>query len=165
MTNRLREMVEQIYPTVIQPCAKCGAETKQRRECHVCRALVVYVAPKRKKVELEGPIKARIRAAIIDAGCIVWVHDVDYRLGKTGLGKGTSDLICVVPPIGKFLGIEVKRPGYSPSDVRADQRAWLAVVRQFGGVSGIATCEAEALALVAEARQPFTPMPTDACSR
>lgn len=138
----------------IQPCHQCGAETKWRASCPICLAPVVYVAPKKRKPgEREAPIKARIRAAVIDAGCIVWIHDVDYRLGKTGLGKGTADLICVVPPFGRFLGIEVKRPGYSPSDVRPDQRAWLAVVRQFGGVSGIATTEAEALALVAEAAQ------------
>lgn len=139
---------------VKQPCRSCGAETKNKKACPTCFALVVYVAPP--KVEKEAPIKARIRAAVIDAGCIVWVHDVDYRLGKTGLGKGTSDLICIVPPLGRFLGIEVKRPGYSPSDVSDDQRSWLAAVRKFHGVSGIATNEAEALALVAEARQQFT---------
>ena len=73
---------------------------------------------------------------------------------RTGLdAKGVSDLICIVPPFGVFLAIEVKRPKYSPSDVTPDQRAYLAAVRHFGGVSGIATCEDEALALVAEARQ------------
>ncbi len=118
-----------------------------------CDKHQVYVPRVRVKQERESPIKARIRSAVIEAGCIVWVHDVDYRLGKTGLGRGTSDLICIVPPLGRFLGIEVKRPKYSPSDVREEQRCWLAAVRQFGGVSGIATCEAEALALVAEARQ------------
>ena len=116
----------------------------------------VYVKPdkrKRPKAELESVIKARIRKAMIDAGCICWIHDVDNRQMKTGLGKGTSDIIAIVPPSGRFLGVEVKRPGYHPSDVRPEQTRWLAVVRQFGGVSGIATSESEALALVAEARQ------------
>lgn len=138
-------------------CAKCGADATHKKNCPACGAPIVYV-PK-KKPELETPIKARIRAAVIEAGCIVWVHDVDYRLGKTGLGKGTSDLICIVPPQGRFLGIEVKRPGYSPSDVRPDQRSFLAAVRKFGGVAGIATDVASALALVSEARQQW---PTDA---
>lgn len=136
--------------TIKQPCRSCGAETKLRKDCPSCHAPVVWVA--RKKPELELPIKKRIRAAVIAAGCICWVHNVDNRNLSTGLGIGTSDLICIVPP-GIFLGIEVKRPGYSPSDVRSDQVAWLAAVRKFGGISGIATCEAEALALVAEARQ------------
>ncbi len=114
----------------------------------------VYVPPsKRPKAPLESKIKAEIRAAVIADGCLCWVHNVDNRALFTGLGLGTSDLICVVPPIGRFLGIEVKRPGYAPSRVNDNQRKWLAVVRKFGGVSGIATDVAEALALVHEARQ------------
>jgi VRR-NUC domain len=147
-------MIDEFKPA--QPCSACGAETKNKRACPICKHAVTYVAKAKAKPELEQPIKKRIRDAVINAGCLVWIHDVDYRLGKTGLGRGTSDLICIVPPLGRFLGIEVKRPGYSPSDVRDDQRKWLAVVRRFGGVSGIATCEAEALALVAEARQQST---------
>lgn len=130
-------------------CA-CGADTTNKKVCPRCGASVVWT-PK-PKTEKEAPIKARIRAALIEAGCLVWVHDIDYRLGKTGLGKGTSDIICVVPPRGRFLGVEVKRPGFSPSDVRPDQRAWINAVRKFGGVAGIATTVAEALDLVAEAR-------------
>ncbi len=111
---------------------------------------------KRKKAELEGPIKARIRAALVQAGAFVMVHDVDNRLGKTGLGKGVSDIICVVMPLGRFLAVEVKRPGFSPSDVRPDQVRWLAEVRKYGGVAGIATCEIEALDLLALAASPLT---------
>ena len=140
--------------TVKQPCQSCGAETKQKRECPECKTLVIYVTPiKRIKLPLESIIKAEIRTAVIASGCLCWVHNVDNRLMFTGLGLGTSDLVCVVPPLGRFLGIEVKRPGYSPSRVNDNQRAWLAVVRQYGGVTGVATCVTEALALVAEARQ------------
>jgi hypothetical protein len=105
------------------------------------------------KPERESPIKERIRAALIEAGCFVKVHDIDNRHGKTGLGIGTSDLICIVPPHGRFLAIEVKRPGYSPSDVRPAQRCFIDAVRKFGGVAGIAVDVASALALVREARQ------------
>lgn len=132
-------------------CRECGADATQKKACPQCGTPIVFV-PKGKP-EKEAPIKARIRTALVEAGCIVWVHDVDYRLGKTGLGRGTSDLVCIVPPHGRFLGVEVKRPGYSPSDVRVDQRRWLDAVRKFGGVSGIATDVASALALVNEARQ------------
>jgi hypothetical protein len=55
--------------------------------------------------------------------------------------------------MGRFLGIEVKRPGYVPSDVRPEQKLWLAVVRRFGGVTGIASSVEEAMALVMEARR------------
>ena len=137
-----------------QPCSKCGAETRQKKICPSCGAPVVFVPRARKpKAPLESVIKAEIRAAVIAEGVLAWVHNVDNRMMHTGLGLGTSDLVCVVPPYGRFLGIEIKRPGYAPSDVSDNQRAWLAVVRQFGGVSGIATNVTEALALVSEARQ------------
>jgi hypothetical protein len=117
---------------------------------------------------LEKGIEIRIRVALSTAGVLVMKHHVDNRGQKpcvkcghkdpqrgarTGLGLGVSDLICVVPPHGRFLGIEVKRPGYSPSDVREDQKRWLNVVRRFGGITGIATSEEEALALVELARR------------
>jgi hypothetical protein len=117
---------------------------------------------------LEKGIEIRIRIALATSGVMVMKHHVDNRGQKpcpqcghkepargarTGLGLGVADLICVVPPLGRFLGIEVKRPGYSPSDVRAEQRQWLAVIRRFGGHTGIATSEEEAMALVAEARR------------
>ncbi len=94
----------------------------------------------------------RIRDAVIEHGCLAWIHNVDNRNLATGLGLGTADIICVVPPHGRFLGIEVKRPDYTPSEVKHNQRCWLAAVRQFGAVSGIASNVTEALALVTEAR-------------
>lgn len=139
---------------VKQPCAKCGGETKNKKACPTCFAPVVYVPPpKRPKPPLESDVKKRVRKAVIAAGCQCWVHNIDNRFLSTGMGIGTSDLIVIVPPLGRFLAIELKRPGYSPSDVSDAQRSFLASVRLFGGVSGIATCESEALALVAEARQ------------
>ncbi len=135
-------------------CHSCGADTTRKKTCPKCHMPVVYVPPKKR--ELEQPIKLRIRDALIDAGVLCWIHNVDNRNLSTGLGLGTADIICVVPPSGRFLGIEVKRPKYEPSDVSHKQRCWLAVVRQFGGCSGIATDVQQALALLAEARREFT---------
>ena len=137
-----------------RPCVKCGHETKNKKACHECGTLVQYVPKVKAKRELEAPIKARIRLALVEAGALMWVHNVDNRMLHTGLGIGTSDLIGVVPPHGRFLGVEVKRPGEKPND---NQKRWLAVVRQFGGVSGVATNVQEALALLNEARQ-LSPM-------
>lgn len=135
-----------------QPCRQCGAETRHRRDCPACRAPVLYVPPR--KPELEHPIKKRIQAAIRERGHACWIHNIDNRLLSTGLdSRGVADLICIVMPLGRFLAIEVKRPKYSPSDVTPDQRAFLAAVRRFGGVSGIATNVEEALDLVREAQQ------------
>jgi hypothetical protein len=99
--------------------------------------------------EREKSIEVRIRVELASAGVMVMKHHVDNRQARTGLGIGVSDLICVVPPYGRFLGIEVKRPGQEPRD---EQKRWLAVVRRFGGVTGVATNVEEALALVAQAR-------------
>ncbi len=141
----------------VQPCAECTLETKNKKVCPWCGAPVVYVErvkPPKPKAELESSIKARIRAALIEAGCLCWVHNVDNRNLHTGLGIGTADIICVVPPHGRFLGIETKRPNRKATE---DQLRWLAVVRQFGGVTGIATNVDEALALVQQARQLSSP--------
>ncbi len=104
---------------------------------------------------LEKGIEIQIRVAIGAAGHIVWKHTVEacHHCGKrptkrTGLGEGASDLICIHKATGRFIGIEVKRPKYSPSDVRPRQRVWLETVRRWGGVTGIATSVEEALAIV-----------------
>jgi hypothetical protein len=65
-----------------------------------------------------------------------------------GLGLGSADLIAIVPPYGRLLAIEVKRPGYTPSMVAPEQRLWLAAAASFGAVSGIASSVDEALALL-----------------
>ncbi len=108
-------------------------------------------------VESEKGLEIRIRVALAAAGVLIWKHTVEvcYACGtkptaRTGLGTGASDLICVVPPSGRFLGIEVKHP----TDGRTSQAqaCWLAVVRRFGGITGVARSVEEAMALVAEAR-------------
>jgi hypothetical protein len=103
--------------------------------------------------ELEKDIESRIRSALADAGVVAWKHNVDNRQLHTGLGVGTADLICIVPPSGRFLAIEVKsmRKGSKPN---ADQIRWLEVVRKHGGVAGVARSVEEAMALVEKARQP-----------
>lgn len=103
----------------------------------------------RVKTELEKPIETRIRVALNEAGVLVWKHNIDNRNLHTGLGIGTADLICVVPPKGRFLGIEVKRPGCDASE---NQERWLDIVLKHGGIAGVAHSVEEALALVEAAR-------------
>lgn len=144
-------MIDEFKP--MQPCTACGAETKNRKACSICKHAVTYVAKMKVKPELEKPIRIRVQAMLVAEGCLVKTHTIDNRHTQaSGLGIGTSDLICIVPPFGRWLAIEMKRPGYSPSDVTPAQQAFLRAVRHFGGISGIATCEAEALALLHEAR-------------
>lgn len=102
----------------------------------------------------EKAIEIQIRVALAAAGVMVMKHHVDNRdHARTGLGIGVADLICIVPPFGRLLAIEVKRPGYSPSDVKDHQRKWLAIVKRYGAIAGVASSVDEALALLDLARQ------------
>jgi hypothetical protein len=111
---------------------------------------------RKEKPPLEKAVEIQVRVALAAAGVMVMKHEVltCHECGarpnrRQGLGIGVSDLVCVVPPHGRFLGIEMKRPGYTPSDVREAQTRWLGVVRRFGGVTGVASSVDEAMALVA----------------
>lgn len=109
---------------------------------------------------LEHVVETEIRIALQKEGIQVWKHRIElcpYCGGRPkkgqGLGLGASDLVAIVPPMGRFLGIEVKRPGYSPSDVRPEQRSWLSVPPKFGAVAGVASSIDEAMALLEGARR------------
>lgn len=70
---------------------------------------------------------------------------------RTGLGKGSSDIVAIVGPHGRWLCIETKRPkGGRTSE---DQEKWIAAMRALGAVAGVVTTIEEAVAMVAEARK------------
>lgn len=77
---------------------------------------------------------------------------------RFGLAVGSSDLLAIVAPHGRWLAIEVKAEDWRPAHSGAkhkheeEQRQWMAIVRRFGGVAGFAQCESDALALLEEAR-------------
>lgn len=60
---------------------------------------------------------------------------VGGRLVRFNDGCGVSDVLAVLPG-GRFASIEVKRPGNKPT---ADQAAWLALVREAGGLALVVT--------------------------
>jgi hypothetical protein len=111
------------------------------------------------KEPLEEIIEEGIRVALFEAGVWCQKHRVDPchlcmakpRRGQ-GLGHGCPDLICVVPPFGRFLAIEVKRKKTRNAKRDAHQRLWMGAIRRFGGIAGVATNVAEALALLELAR-------------
>lgn len=112
----------------------------------------VYQPPKR---ESERSVELQARVAIAALGVWVKKHTVEACYGcgarpssRTGLGTGTSDLLCIVPPLGRVVFIEMKRPGYSPSDVSPEQHAFIRAVKKFGGIAGVASSVEEAVALV-----------------
>lgn len=72
------------------------------------------------------------------------LKDARGRLVRFGLGVGTSDLIGFTST-GRFLAIEVKRPGENPTDA---QCAFIWGVNKFGGIAFTAHSADEAIKLI-----------------
>lgn len=101
---------------------------------------------------LYGPIML----AMSRAGCRLFRNHVgvadhlsadgDQRKVRHGLPPGSSDLVGWTPD-GRFLSIEVKRPGWrsTPAWRASPQAAWLRAVAAAGGVAMVVTSVAEAL--------------------
>jgi hypothetical protein len=108
--------------------------------------------------EKESAILAKIKLAVGTAG---GVHVMRNNVGSAkmrgfwvafGLEKGSSDLVAIVAPYGRWLCIEVKKP--KGSRFEEGQREWLAKMERYGAVAGAVSTVAEALELVARARRP-----------
>lgn len=95
------------------------------------------------KTETPPPLERDIQRAIITylrrrGAVVIRVNSgsIQTESGSrfNGAAAGTSDLIALYQ--GKFIAIEVKRPGNTPT---AKQQAFLERVRQAGGVAFVAT--------------------------
>ena len=109
------------------------------------------------KTKTESDVVTEIRLALSKAGILVWRNHVALskqesgHTARSGLAVGSADLIGLVPPSGRFLAIECKRPKGGRLSER--QRDWLEVVRRCGGIAGIARSVEEAFALIDQARK------------
>lgn len=98
-----------------------------------------------KKPPLEKTVVNQIRAALKAAG-VKWImktHGSPYQQ------SGVPDLLCIAPGSGRLVGIEVKRPN-GTWKVTELQKQQIALIREAGGVAGVATSVEEALALLEE---------------
>lgn len=94
---------------------------------------------------LEKTIVAAILRALRARG--VWavkIHGGPYQ------AAGIPDIIAVAPETGRFLGIEVKRPGGRLTEL---QGATLRRIKEAGGVVGVAYSVEDALTLYAQANR------------
>lgn len=64
-------------------------------------------------------------------------------------GEGSTDMVCIVGPNGRFAALEAKRPGEKP---KPHQELWMARVRLYGGFAGWFTSDDEAMACIERAR-------------
>lgn len=111
----------------------------------------------------EGKVSNEVRLAASKQGIVLWRNNVGaYEDPKTGrwirygLNNDSSaqnkrmasaDLIGIHRPSGRFVSIEVKRPGWKHSDASERDRAQLAWAATIAGCGGIAlrTTSADAL--------------------
>lgn len=72
------------------------------------------------------------------------------RKVRYGLARGSSDLIGILAPWGRFFVLEVKRPGKKAT---AEQELFLALVRRRGGFAAVVHSVEEAREALARARR------------
>lgn len=84
--------------------------------------------------------EAALLAAALDLLALRGIPALRINAGQLKVGSrlvrlapaGTSDILAILPPQGRFLAIEVKTPS---GRLTADQRAFLEGVRRCGGVA------------------------------
>lgn len=85
----------------------------------------------------EVDIQNLIRIALSEKGIVTWRNNTfalkdpaTGRLVRGGLCTGSADIIGIMPD-GRFLAIEVKKPGKKPTK---EQTNFLRVVNEHGGI-------------------------------
>lgn len=83
----------------------------------------------------ETPLMHEIRAALTATGHIaLWRNNTGFdadRKIKYGLGLGGADLVGILKPSGRFVGVEIKT---ATGRTSPDQMAWASAVRAAGGL-------------------------------
>lgn len=101
-----------------------------------------------------------IREALgLEPDLVLWRNStgttMEYRGGVPrgvafGLGKGGADLVGILGPHGRFVGIEVKG---ECGRLSADQINWASIVRKLGGFAAVVRSVDEARAALERARK------------
>lgn len=106
------------------------------------------------EAKLESQIRKEIMLALGSRRDVrIWNNNTGRLIDSTGrqvsygLCVGSSDLIGILSD-GRFLALEVKRPGGKPTN---EQVVFLEIIKKFGGVAGIVTSVAEAQRVVDDA--------------
>lgn len=121
------------------------------------QVVIAGAGRKKAKAEPESSVLRRVTEALWAVGGVevmrnnVGAIKKGARFIRYGLAVGSSDLVCIVAPHGRWLCVEVKDS--AGGEVSEAQTKWLEKMRLYGAVTGIATCPEDALALVLEARK------------
>ncbi len=109
-----------------------------------------------RSVTTEKTIETATRVALSAEGVMVKKNRIEacWRCGakpkKTdGMGLGSSDLICCVPPSGRFMALEMKGPKGKATD---EQLLFIDQVRKHGGLAAVCHSVEDALAVLLKER-------------
>ncbi len=124
--------------------------------------------PKPAQPRRERDVTAEARSELARAGVVSWrnnvgvLRDENGRYVAYGLCPGSADLIACVqtslacpscgvalPPIGRFVGVELKGPTARWTD---EQRAWGAIVERERGVYGLVYQGSDVVSVLQRAR-------------
>lgn len=70
-----------------------------------------------------------------------------------GLGRGSSDIVAIVAPYGRWLCVETKRG--DGGKLSPEQDRWLRWMRTYGAVVGVVDKAEDVIPLIEAARKPF----------
>ncbi len=119
---------------------------RERRNQHRAHTRLVKLALKRLSKE---PDLLVLHNGV--AGGEFWSAETgEVRHFRAGLGKGSSDIIAILRPLGRFLALEAKTGTGRPT---TQQRQFLDLVRNAGGFATVFGSVDEALAAVERARR------------
>ena len=109
----------------------------------------------------ESGLQAEIRLALgRDPTLVLWrnstgtashlnPHTNRTTTVRYGLAVGSSDLVGILSPAGRFIALEIKT---ATGRVRPEQAQWLALVRSRGGFAAVVRSVDEARAAIERAR-------------
>ncbi len=101
-----------------------------------------------KSQQPEGVIKTQIVEALRRMGVFVRTNTLSGRTWTSGMGPGSSDLVCCVA--GKWVSLEVKT---AKGVAQANQLAFAEELREAGGVYAIVRSPQEAIDVVMAVRR------------
>lgn len=115
------------------------------------------IPPRPARKVTEATIESQIREALGALPDVrLWLNEVgvdELRTGRWihyGLANGSADLIGMLAPHGRFLSIEVKKPG---GRVRSDQFAWAKMIVAAGGFAALVRGVDDAIEAIEAARR------------
>lgn len=104
----------------------------------------------------EAEIQDAIRLAGHSLGLVLWRNNTGLAVDglrriRYGLAVGSSDLIGILVPEGRFIALEVKAPnGKGPTP---EQERFLTLVRRSGGFAAVVRSLEDARKAIERARQ------------